>query len=139
MIEQIISDDSYNLAVIPLYCSILIQSNQKGLLYHIAHKLCKEDPDSAVSWFAVGCHYYLTKKYDLARKYFNKANKLDENFCPGWIAYGHAYSAQDESDSAMVAYRTAGRLFPGCHQASLYLGMECLRMNNFKVALWEFK
>jgi anaphase-promoting complex subunit 6 len=39
----------------------------------------------------------------------------------------------------MSAYRTAARLFPGCHQASLYIGMEYLRMNNLKTALWEFK
>ena len=80
----------------------------------------------------------MIKKYDLARKYFNKANKLDKHFAPGWIAFGHAYSAQDESDPAMAAYRTAARLFPGCHQASLYIGMEYMRMNNIKTALLEF-
>jgi anaphase-promoting complex subunit 6 len=84
-------------------------------LYYIAHKLVSADPDSAIAWFAVGCHYFLIKKFDLARKYFNKANKLDKHFAPGWIAFGHAYSAQDESDPAMGAYRTAGRLFPGCY------------------------
>jgi anaphase-promoting complex subunit 6 len=75
----------------------------------------------------------------LARKYFSKANKLDKNFAPGWIAFGHAYSSQDESDPAMAAYRTAARLFPGCHHASLYIGMEYMRMNNNKTALLEFK
>jgi anaphase-promoting complex subunit 6 len=75
----------------------------------------------------------------LARKYFNKANKLDKHFAPAWIAHGHAYSAQDESDPAMGAYRTASKLFPGCYQASLYTGMEYMRMNNMKTALLEFK
>jgi len=39
----------------------------------------------------------------------------------------------------MAAYRTAARLFPGCHKASLYIGMEYMRMNNIKTALLEFK
>jgi anaphase-promoting complex subunit 6 len=39
----------------------------------------------------------------------------------------------------MAAYRTASRLFPGCHKASLYIGMEYMRMNNTKTALMQFK
>lgn len=35
----------------------------------------------------------------------------------------------------MAAYRTAVRLFPGCHYANLYIGMEYLRMSNYKTAL----
>ncbi len=81
----------------------------------------------------------MNRKFDLARKYFQKSNKLDKNFAPGWIAFAHAYSAQDESDQAMAAYRTASRLFPGCHKASLYIGMEYMRMNNTKTALMQFK
>ena len=29
------------------------------------------------------------------------------------LGYGNAFAAQDESDQAMVAYRTAAKLFPG--------------------------
>ena len=38
----------------------------------------------------------------------------------------------------MAAYRTAARLFPGCHTASLYIGMEYLRTNNLRTALLSF-
>jgi anaphase-promoting complex subunit 6 len=38
----------------------------------------------------------------------------------------------------MAAYRTASRLFPGCHLASLCIGMEYLRTNNLKTALLSF-
>lgn len=38
----------------------------------------------------------------------------------------------------MAAYRTAARLFPGCHLASLFIGMEYLRTNNLKTALLSF-
>lgn len=39
----------------------------------------------------------------------------------------------------MAAYRTAARLFPGCHLASLFIGMEYLRTNNLKTALLSFQ
>lgn len=38
----------------------------------------------------------------------------------------------------MAAYRRAARLFPGCHLANLYIGMEYLRQNNLDNALLQF-
>jgi anaphase-promoting complex subunit 6 len=134
-VKKILDKDTYHLEIIPLFCAILIELGKVGDLYYLAHKLVSADPDSVISWFAVGAYYFLIKKFDLARKYFAKCNKMDRNFAPGWIAFGHAFAAQDESDPAMAAYRTASRLFPGCHQASLFIGMEYLRMNNLKTAL----
>ena len=55
---------------------------------------------------------------------------MDKTFAASWIAYGHCYSAQDESEQAIAAYRSASRLFPGCHLADLFIGMELLKMNN---------
>ncbi|KAK6946621.1 Tetratricopeptide repeat, partial [Dillenia turbinata] len=63
-----------------------------------------------------------------------KATNLDGTFAPAWIGYGNAYAAQEEGDQAMLAYRTAARLFPGCHLPTLYIGMEYMRTHNFKLA-----
>jgi predicted Zn-dependent protease len=52
-IEKIIHEDCYYLQVMPLYCAVLIELNQKKDLYYIAHKLASNDPDSAIAWFAV--------------------------------------------------------------------------------------
>ena len=51
--KKIIDEDSYYLAVIPLFCAILVEMNKKGDLYHVAHKLVSADPDSTFSWYAV--------------------------------------------------------------------------------------
>ncbi|KAH1247056.1 Anaphase-promoting complex subunit 6 [Glycine max] len=96
--------------------------------------LVKDYPQMALSWFAVGCYYYCIKKYDQSRRYFSKATSLDGTFPPAWIGYGNAYAAQEEGDQAMSAYRTAARLFPGCHLATLYIGMECMRTHSYKLA-----
>jgi anaphase-promoting complex subunit 6 len=91
-----------------------------------------------VAWFAVGCYYFLTKKYELARKYFQKGISLDRSSIHAWIGLGHSFAVQDESDQAMSVYRTVARLFPGCNAAHLYSGMEYLRTNNLKTAALSF-
>lgn len=87
-----------------------------------------------VSWFTVGTYYFHCKKFEVARKYFQKAIKLDSSFLYAWIGMAHSFAVQDESDQAMSIYRSIVRLFPGCAQAHLYMGMEYLRTNNLKTA-----
>ncbi|KAH9779059.1 Anaphase-promoting complex subunit 6 [Citrus sinensis] len=62
------------------------------------------------------------------------ATNLDGTFAPAWIGYGNAFAAQEEVDQAMLGYRTAACLFPGCHLPTLYIGMEYMRNHSFKLA-----
>ncbi|XP_022717294.1 anaphase-promoting complex subunit 6-like isoform X2 [Durio zibethinus] len=64
----------------------------------------------------------------------NKATSLDGTFPPAWIGFGNAFAVREEGDQAMSAYRTAARLFPGCHLPTLYIGMEYMRTHSFKLA-----
>ncbi|KAK9204188.1 hypothetical protein WN943_014446 [Citrus x changshan-huyou] len=64
----------------------------------------------------------------------SKATNLDGTFAPAWIGYGNAFAAQEEGDQAMLGYRTAACLFPGCHLPTLYIGMEYMRTHSFKLA-----
>jgi tetratricopeptide (TPR) repeat protein len=73
--------------------------------------------------------------FENARRYFSKATTIDHRFAPAWVGFGHAFAAQDESDQAMAAYRTASRLFPGSHIPWLGIGMEYLRTNHLHLAL----
>ena len=139
IVKRMLEDDSYNVSVVPIFCALLTELKKVGELYYLAHKLVSANADSAVAWFSVGSYYFLIKKYDLAWKYFKKANRLDRHFAPGWIAFGHAFAALDETEQSMNAYRTANRLFPGCHLASLYIGMEYLKLNSLKTALMSFQ
>ena len=51
------------------------------------------------------------------------------------LLFLNQFAAQDESDQAMAAYRTASRLFPGSHIPWLGVGMEYLRTNHLHLAL----
>jgi anaphase-promoting complex subunit 6 len=64
-------------------------------------------------------HTYLVGRFDAARRHFGKCTSLDRSFAGGWLGFGHAFAALDESDQAMAAYRTAARLFRGSHVSVL--------------------
>ncbi|CAN0487666.1 unnamed protein product, partial [Discosporangium mesarthrocarpum] len=52
----------------------------------------------------------------------HQSTKLDGRFAPAWIGFGNAFAAQEETDQAVSAYRTAARLFQGSHLPFLYIG-----------------
>ena len=64
----------------------------------MAHKLVESNPDSAVSWYAVGSYYFMIRKYPQAKKFFDKARQMDKKMACAWIAIGHSFSAQDETE-----------------------------------------
>ena len=130
----ILERDPFQLKALPVYLAVTVELRKKNELYMRAHELVEEYPTRAVSWFAVGCYYYCVRRFDAARRFFSKATALDGAFVPAWIGFGHAFAAQDESDQAMAAYRTAARLFPGCHLPALCIGMEYRRANNLSLA-----
>ena len=138
-LKKINEDDFYNLEIIPMLCSSMIELNKIGDLYSLSYKLANNCGEKYISWYAVGCYYYSIKKYEMSRKYFLKCNQLNKNFPEGWIALGNSYAGLDESDQALNAYRTCLRLFPGCHFSNLYIGMEFIRTNNFKTAFNIFQ
>ncbi|KAH6931688.1 hypothetical protein HPB50_027234 [Hyalomma asiaticum] len=87
-----------------------------------------------ISWFAVGCYYYLIGKAGSARRYLSKATVLDQVFGPAWLMYGHSFAMESEHDQAMAAYFKALQLIKGCHLPFLYIGLEYGLTNNTKLA-----
>eukprot|EP00267_Zea_mays_P029606 XP_008660357.1 anaphase-promoting complex subunit 6 isoform X4 [Zea mays] len=132
--SSLLERDPFHLKCTLVHLATAMELGHCNDLYLLACNLVKDYPQKALSWFAVGCYYYCIKKYDQARRYFGKATGLDGAFPPAWIGTGIAYAAQEEGDQAMAAFRTAARLFPGCHLPTLYMGMQYVRMHNFKLA-----
>lgn len=108
----------------------LVDLRRASELFYYAHQLVDSRPRSALSWFAVGSYYLLIGKSDVAQRHFSKASRLNPRFVEAWVAYGHSFAAQDESDQAMSAYRAAQRLYAGSHVPLLFLGMEHIKTNN---------
>ncbi|XP_058747465.1 anaphase-promoting complex subunit 6-like [Vicia villosa] len=130
----LLEKDPFHIKSTLVHLAAAMELGNSNELYLMACNLVKDYPQKALSWFAVGCYYYCIKKYDQSRRYFSKATSLDGTFPPAWIGYGNAFAAQEEGDQAMSAYRTAARLFPGCHLPALYIGMECMRTHSYKLA-----
>ncbi|KAJ9575800.1 hypothetical protein L9F63_007341, partial [Diploptera punctata] len=124
----------YHSSCLPVHISCLVELKKINKLFYLAHRLVDLYPEMAISWYAVGCYYYVIGKSDPARRYLGKATTLDKLFSPAWLAYGHSFAAENEHDQAMAAYFKASQLMKGCHLPLLYIGLECGLTNNVKLA-----
>ncbi|KAI0563672.1 Anaphase-promoting complex cyclosome subunit 3 [Gracilaria domingensis] len=132
--RQILRSDPHAHKILPIYLATLVELNERNELFLTAHNLVDNAPKSAISWLAVGYHYLVSGKPELARRFFQKCTALDMRVAPAWIAIGHAFGTQDESDQAMAAYRTVTRLFPGSQEPLLFMGMEYVRQGSLNQA-----
>ena len=82
-------------------------------LFILAHEMVEKEPESAISWYAVGVWYLTSKKWAEARTYFSKTSLMDPRFAPAWIAFAHTFALEGEHDHAVTAYSTCARLFTG--------------------------
>ena len=130
--------DLHNLGCLPIFLCALVELQRKNELFLLEHQLVDSHPQEAVAWFAVGCYYYMIPNFDSARRYFEKATHMDSWFAPAWLGLGIAYASQDENDQALSAFRTAERMFRGCHLCPLFIGMECVSMSNLRQAQQYF-
>ena len=137
--QRLIQGSSLNLPCLPVHLAAGVELKKQNDLFLLGHKLTEDYPDQAVSWYAVGCYYLVIGQHDSARRHFSRATATDPSHAESWIGFGHAFAAQDESDQAMAAYRTAARLFAGCHLPVLCIGMEYMRTNNLALAEEFFK
>lgn len=133
--KQILTKDLYHPGAIFVHIGCLVELNMVNELYILSHKLIEELPKSELSWYSVGCYYYLIKgKGDLAKRYLNKSTILNKNFGPAWLVLGHTFARDREHEHAMTSYRTASRLLVGSHIPSLSLASELLSVYNDSLA-----
>ncbi|KAJ4431999.1 hypothetical protein ANN_20613 [Periplaneta americana] len=132
--EDVLKKDPYHSGCLPVHISCLVELKKVNKLFYLAHRLVDLYPEMAISWYAVGCYYYVIGKSDPARRYLGKSTTLDKLFSPAWLAYGHSFAAENEHDQAMAAYFKASQLMKGCHLPLLYIGLECGLTNNVKLA-----
>jgi anaphase-promoting complex subunit 6 len=127
--------DPFDTKGLLVYIASMVELNLTTELFYLGHELSKTYPKQATSWYAVGCYYWICKKLEHAQKYLQKAIKLNKRFVQAWIALGHVLAAQEESEHAISAFRTASRLLPGDHRPLMYMAKELVRTNYLSLAL----
>ncbi|KAL1497312.1 hypothetical protein ABEB36_008296 [Hypothenemus hampei] len=132
--ETVLQKDPYHEGCLPIHIACLVEYKQSTKLFSLGHKLVNLYPNKAISWYAVGCYYYVINNNDSARGNLTKATSLDKLFGPAWLVYGHSFANEKEHDQAMAAYFKASQLMKGCHLPHLYIGIECGLTNNVWLA-----
>ncbi|KAI0087322.1 TPR-like protein [Irpex rosettiformis] len=126
---------SVHAPTMPLHIACLYQlSHLHSKLFILAHELVEREPESPISWYAVGVWYLTTKKWSEARAYFSKTSLMDPRFAPAWIAFAHTFALEGEHDHAVTAYSTCARMFTGSHLPLLFIGMEHIVLSNLPLA-----
>ncbi|KAH9928739.1 uncharacterized protein B0H18DRAFT_1000409 [Fomitopsis serialis] len=109
-------------------------SHLNSKLFILAHELVEREPESPISWYAVGVWYLSSGKWSEARTYFSKTSLMDPRFAPAWIAFAHTFAHEGEHDHAITAYSTCTRLFTGSHLPLMFVGMEHISLSNLQMA-----
>ena len=122
--SAILNDDPYHTSAIVLHTACCTQKNKFEELFSLGHRLVDSAPNSALSWYVVGCYYVTIGKHQSARKYLTKSLNLDSNFGPAHIAFGLSFAAEGEHDQAISAFSNAARVMRGSCLPLLYLGKE---------------
>ncbi|KAI0034227.1 TPR-like protein [Vararia minispora EC-137] len=104
-------------------------------LFVLAHELVEREPESPMSWYAVGVWYLTQQKWADARTYFSKTSLMDPRFGPAWIAFAHTFAFEGEHDHAITAYSTCARMFTGSHLPLMFVGMEHIILSNPQPAM----
>lgn len=128
-------DPAYTLSL-PIHIACMYYLPRlRPALFLLAHRLTETDPESCEAWYAVGVWYASAARWTEARRYFSKSSLLDPRFAPSWIAFGHSFSMEGESDQAITAYSTAARKFQFSGLPRLFIGMEHLLQGNKNLAM----
>ncbi|EJD76296.1 CBR-EMB-27 protein [Loa loa] len=117
-----------------IHIATLVQLRKFESLFILAHKLVDSQPDNEISWYAVGCYYYSIGQLGAAKNFLNKCTSMNCAFGEGWLAFGHALTAESEHEQAMNCYLRASRVLEGSFEPLLYIGLEYAYANNTKLA-----
>ncbi|KAL8286853.1 hypothetical protein RQP46_003859 [Phenoliferia psychrophenolica] len=132
---RILASHSSHRPTLPLHLACMHHlPNLRSRLYLLAQELVENEPDDAISWYAVGLWYFAGRRWEESRRYFGKSVLIDSRFGPAWIAFAHSYAYEGEHDQAITAYATALRHFQGTHLPLLFIGMQHLGLSNVPLA-----
>lgn len=127
--------DPFDMRGLHVYIGSMVELGLKTELFYLSHELINTYPKNPTSWYSVGCYYWACRKLEHAQKYIQKVIKLDKRASRAWIILGHILAAQEESEHAISAFRSASRLLPGDHRPIVFMAKELVRTNHLSLGL----
>lgn len=59
---------------------------------------------------------------------------MENRFSNAWVLLGHVLAAQEESEHAISAYRTACRVLPGNHEPQVFMAKELVSADGHRIS-----
>ncbi|VDK30991.1 unnamed protein product [Gongylonema pulchrum] len=108
-----------------IHVVVLAQLHKSDDLFILGHHLVDTQPDNEISWYTPKQFFF---------DYLDKCTTMNGSFGEGWLAFGHALSAESEHEQAMNCFLRASRVLEGCFEPMMYIGLEYAYANNTKLA-----
>ncbi|KAF4649746.1 Anaphase-promoting complex subunit, partial [Perkinsus chesapeaki] len=147
--RDIVAKAPDNLDISPVYVDMLVKfgtTDATDEIFLYADNLLNEGKTSRRSadrpepWYAAGMYHHAAALQaggnfaqahrESARRFLARALEVSPSFGPAWIALGRSFAANDESDRAIQAYRSATKHCPDWHVPWLLIGIEHLRVGS---------
>nr|WOG36128.1 uncharacterized protein [Candida metapsilosis] len=122
-----------------VYSTLLWHLHKKVELTFLANELHDIDPQSPITWCAIGNLFSLTHEPDEAIRCLNKAIKLDDKFTYAHTLKGHEFFANDNYEMAMESFRLSLLLDPRHFNALYGIGMIYMNLGEYQKADYHFR
>ncbi|CAG7849077.1 Anaphase-promoting complex subunit cut9 AltName: Full=20S cyclosome/APC complex protein cut9; AltName: Full=Cell untimely torn protein 9 [Serendipita indica DSM 11827] len=133
--SRILDISTIHLPTLPIHIACMYHLRHlHSRLFILAHELVDKEPESPMSWYAVGIYYLVISKWREAKQYLSKSTIMDPRHAPGWVAFAHTFAKEGEHEHAITAYSTCARLFKGSHLPHLFIGMEQITLSHLNLA-----
>lgn len=121
------------------FSTLLWHLHRKVELTYLANELYNLNPDSPITWCAIGNLFSLTREPDEAIKAFNKAIKLDDQFTYAYTLKGHEFFSNDNYEMALENFRIS-LLIDSRHYNAFYgIGMVYVNLGDYQKADFHFR
>lgn len=121
------------------YSTLLWHLHRKVELTYLSNELHDLNPNSPITWCAIGNLFSLTREPDEAIKCFSKATKFDDTFTYAYTLKGHEYFGNDNYEMALENFRIS-LLIDSRHYNALYgIGMVYINLGDYQKADYHFR
>lgn len=105
--KQLLKNSPEAWELYPVHLSCCFELKKQTELYQTGQELSRINPETAVTWFAIGVYYMCIKRYYEARKSFGRAHAVDKNFSHAWIGFGNAFAGQEETEQVWSKFHSS--------------------------------
>jgi anaphase-promoting complex subunit 6 len=91
--SAILAEYGYYEDCILVHIACLVALRKHNALFALSHKLVDTMKENHITWYSVGCYYYMVELYATAKKFLEKSTTINAGFGEGWVSFSNCQLA----------------------------------------------